>query len=549
MAPVPFQHPVRYAPLGVIGAHLVSIVYLTYALAASLYTSYKALSPAQDTRSRLAQRKRLVPAFLGLAVVSLCLATYTTGASAVLSYRTWAHEHSLHRPERFMTDEELFPESKGSSNLSFTHIAQWLNDTPIYYDALEIVVEKARRFWWSQQVDLAMVAFSMLLSIEGRRRKIPFTAAFLALAHLVNLSFAQNFFFLALLLTPSPLPSEDERLGLPVVPVPTSKLIQIRDKIIPAKPNNWYLHPFILLTTLALNYGSISLLPYAAATSSFANVVLVARVSTFLPLILPKVAPLSWGSVHPHPHDAYGSFATIFRTISAASFALHVKSTIAGLVYNVPNSHYHRHSAFLPWDVEERTAWERSTTALGKVLGSMSDHPAVEALGWDVLVSTLSLGLWAAVRATDIQDIAESIIPFYDSHRKPQHVARDETPNTPIKSESEPTDEAASEHSMTLRRRGRPAKTRLGSVTSSSGFSEEGTRTPGRRGRPKKTKLHEDEKPYEPAPSEAKELVEGDILPAKEMDWESATLAWCLATIAGLGSACAGVYGGECISR
>jgi hypothetical protein len=45
----------------------------------------------------------------------------------------------------------------------------------------------------------------MLLALEGRRRKIPFLWAYLALGHLVNLSFAQNLFYIALLLTPSPL--------------------------------------------------------------------------------------------------------------------------------------------------------------------------------------------------------------------------------------------------------------------------------------------------------------------------------------------------------
>jgi hypothetical protein len=86
------------------------------------------------------------------------------------------------------------------------HIARWLNDTPFYYDSLEIVAEKARYFWWGQQVNLALVSWSLYLAIEGRRRKIRHLWSFLALAHLVNLSYAQNLFFLAVLLTPVPLP-------------------------------------------------------------------------------------------------------------------------------------------------------------------------------------------------------------------------------------------------------------------------------------------------------------------------------------------------------
>lgn len=390
----------------------------------------------------------------------------------------------------------------------------------------------------------------MLLSIEGRRRNIPLTSAFLALAHLVNLSFAQNLFYLALLLTPSPLPSGDEDLELPVAPVPTSKIIEIRDRYFPSKPKNWYLHPFILLSTLALNYTSISLLPYAAGTSSFVNVVLISRASTFLPLILPAVVPISWGTVQSRPHDAYGSFTTLFRTISAASFALQAKASLAGLFYNVPDSHYHRHSVFFPWDVEERTTWERSTTALGKVLGSISDHPAVQAVGWDALLCTLSLGIWAAVRATDVQDIIKSAIPSFKFYRNVEQAVPDQTRDVSVKTESEPAEDLGSEHSMTLRRRGRPTKSAFGSIMSSSSPSEGTPVTPGRkRGRPRKSKQPEEEKAYEPTPSEAGELVEGDVLPASELDWESAALAWGLVAFAGLGSACAGVFGGECISR
>jgi hypothetical protein len=85
------------------------------------------------------------------------------------------------------------------------YISRWLSDTPIYLDAVEIVAGKARWFWWGNQQSLATVPWSMLLAIEGRRRKIPFLLAYLVLAHLVSLSFAQNLFYVALLCAPTPL--------------------------------------------------------------------------------------------------------------------------------------------------------------------------------------------------------------------------------------------------------------------------------------------------------------------------------------------------------
>lgn len=85
---------------------------------------------------------------------------------------------------------------------------RWLEDTPIYQDAFEIVAEKARRFWWGQQIDLALLPWAVFMAVEGHRRGISNLFSFLALAHLVNLSFAQNAFFMALILTPVPLPEE-----------------------------------------------------------------------------------------------------------------------------------------------------------------------------------------------------------------------------------------------------------------------------------------------------------------------------------------------------
>ncbi|KAI1460652.1 hypothetical protein F4805DRAFT_416630 [Annulohypoxylon moriforme] len=552
MAPIPLQHPVSLISLATVGIRLISAVYLIYAVAASLYTSYKSLGPSQDTRSRLAQRKRLVPIFLGLAVAALSLATYTSLNSAVLSYRTWVYEHGLDQPERFIPEETVFPEPDNSSILNPVYVAHWLSDTSPYFDNLEIVAEKARRFWWGQQIDLATVAFSFLLSIEGRRRNVPLTAAFLALAHLVNLSFAQNLFFLALLLTPAPLSQGREGLGLPVVP---SRLVQIRDKFIPPKPKNWYLDPRVFGLALAFNYSTVFLLPLAAETPSFVNVAFLTRASTFLPLILPEIAPTSWGTIHTHPHDAYRPFTTLYRTVSFLSFVYHFKATATGLITSIPNSHRHRHSVFFAWDTEERTKWERSSTAVGKVLGSLYDHPAVMAVGWDVLICTFSIGLWAAVRATNTQHIIYSTYLNYGfNHKLEDPTGEIKRPSTPIKADRERdhefSEDVASEHSMTLRNRRRSTKSRVGSVASSNAPSDEGGRTPGkRRGRPKKAKQPEEEKSYEPTLSETRDIVEGDILPAEESDWESAALAWGIAAFSGLGSATAGVFGAECVSR
>ncbi|KAI0434103.1 hypothetical protein F5Y09DRAFT_5358 [Xylaria sp. FL1042] len=576
MAPVPFIHPVKYPPLILAAGHLSSVVYLTYAVGASLYTSYKSLGPASNTRSRIDQRRKFAPVFLGLAITSFLAAIFCSAKSATLSYKTWAYEHGLDMTQRLLgEDGSYLPDSENPKQL---YIAQWLSDTPIYTDALEIVAETSRRFWWGQQIDLGVTAFSLILATEGRRRKIPLLTVFLALAHLVNLSFAQNLFFLALLLTPSPLPLGDEDLKLPVVPLPTSTWTRLRNKLINPKPVGWAPSPIFLYGAIVINFGLTFLLPYAAGTSTFSNVAFLARASTFLPILLPKVIPVHYGSIQQRPHGAYESLTKLFRFLSTIAYALHAKTSLVALLSNVPNSHHHRHSALFPWDIEERSRWERSTNAIGKVLGSISEHPAVAAVGWDVILCALSLGLWAAVRATNARDMMSCSIPFYNSNLSifkwtslDKGIIRNGTLNF-LEEEQEHNHER--EHSMNLR-----ARKRLGSVASSSGISEESqalsTPSKPRRGRPRKTKeadadepshlrgsgrrpqqrnteegaTKEDDDAYVPTPATARSALEGDELPPQGLDWESASLAWGLATFGGLATACAGVFGGECISR
>ena len=84
------------------------------------------------------------------------------------------------------------------------------------------MAEKARYYWWGQQVDLALVSWSMYLAIEGQRRKISNLWAFAALAQLVNLSYAKNLFFVAVLLTPVPLPDNIRDLTRISVPATSS---------------------------------------------------------------------------------------------------------------------------------------------------------------------------------------------------------------------------------------------------------------------------------------------------------------------------------------
>lgn len=309
---------------------------------------------------------------------------------------------------------------------------------------------------------------------------------------------------------------------------------------------NWVPHPALLLASFCFTYVLIYWAPSTTGTATFAMIAVIGRVLTFAPLIIPAAVPVNWGSIYSDHHGAYGIFADLFRFVSTASFAFHVRGTALGLLYNAPDAHYHRHSRFLPFDKEERSTWERTTTALGKVLGSASDHPVVAAVAWDVLLSGASQGLWAATRALDVNDILGSSTPFAQKDgRKAQPTPR-LLPRSP---RSTPQLESSSHAgAITTRRRGRSSKAESEEMTITETPVSKGTR----RSRARKTTAEPEEAPedtYEPSPAESRIAVEGDELSDGDPDWESAALAWGLTALCGLGSSSAGVFGAECTSR
>jgi hypothetical protein len=138
------------------------------------------------------------------------------------------------------------------------------------------------------------------------------------------------------------------------------------------------------------------------------TVMLVPRVLSFAPLLLPYIVPESWGTVHTHPHNAHSAYTTIFKTISIISTLMHGKSTLLALLFNTPDSHYHRHSLLHPFKKDHRSLIERTATGVGRILGAIDDHPAVNAVGWDVIISGLSVGLWATNRGLDVRALLRS---------------------------------------------------------------------------------------------------------------------------------------------
>ncbi|KAK3295877.1 uncharacterized protein B0H64DRAFT_321809 [Chaetomium fimeti] len=560
-------------PLALAVLRVVLAVYSSYTVGGSLYQSHKALGPAQDTRNRKAERIKLTAAFGSLAALGLVFAVTSGLEYLTLSYKVWASERGVAVPDSLFGNHTLTTDGANGPGL---YLKYWLSDTPVFLDALEIITEKARRLWWGQQLDLATISWTALLAVEGRRRRIPHLWAYSLLPHLVSLSFAQNLFYVALLQTPSPIAPRETRIA------------QFLHGMLPKKPHNWFPKLSLLLVPLVANYLVILRLPNTVWTPSFPTAVGLSKVLTLAPLILPAIAPASWGTVHSDPRDAYPDITKLFNIISASSALLHARTTLSALRYNLPDSSKHRHSLFtIPLDTEERSKWERTATAVEKVLSSMTDHPAVAAAGKDVLLSTLGLGLWAAVRSTDVASMLRSMYSTPEPRRLTQPSKPESKPTKPEPSPSPEEDAHPTTPTpalgMTLRRRGRAAKGSSISSTGSSNAPGDDTTTtttahqpPKRRGRPRKVKpepgpepepepelklepehhepereegVPDEDKTYQPTPAVRAEVGLGDVVPEGDFDWESAALAWGVTVLGGLGLGSATVFGGECLAR
>lgn len=204
--------------------------------------------------------------------------------------------------------------------------------------------------------------------------------------------------------------------------------------------------PAIHVVLLALTYSTLFLVPFASNTPSFLAVTAVTQVLPFIPLSLPYILPQSLGTVHIQPHATYSTYTTIFCTIAATSALLHLKSSALVLFSNTTDSRYYRHSLLHPFKEEYRSALNHGYTVFGRVLGAFNEHPAVGAVGWDVILSGLSLGIWAVIRGLEPKKMLGSTVPLL-KHVDPlveeaEDTASSSAENT-IKVEKEESEEAA----------------------------------------------------------------------------------------------------------
>lgn len=418
MAPIEpdFSNASLQATAGLAGYALTSVALTTLICYDVLYKSYKALPPSQDTRSRQSNREKHVRAHTLLAIAALATSCYHTLDYAFLSYRVWAQE---------MGHEVPVLRTLGWDIGSQYHIGRWWKDTNLLQDAWEIVIDRSRRYWWAEQHLLGTASWAMFVGIEGRRRNIHRLWAFILLAQFVSLSFAVNLFFLAILLSPMLAPStaadpssrdaDHFQVRLAFLPDSVNNVMTFLRTYLPLLPTHPHAHPWTpspyayIPTTLALQIATY-LLPYTTHTPQFSATIAIINISTLRLAYMARLTPVAYGS------NAYPSrnYTSVYRITSFISLLLHIKSTAVAMLDNDPGAYplNHPHSRYLaalrlPHE-HERSRLTRSRLGFTRVLTSLNDHPIVAMIGYDVLLTALSLCTWATLRGLDVEKILYS---------------------------------------------------------------------------------------------------------------------------------------------
>jgi hypothetical protein len=203
----------------------------------------------------------------------------------------------------------------------------------------------------------------------------------------------------------------------------SSRYSRTLEQWFPTKPDGFLPAPALYIGLMFANFTAVFLLPYASNTPYFVGIALTARIIPFAFLLLPYVISNNLGKVHPHPHSAYSTYMTLFQTLSITSAALYLNASAVALFKNTPESSYYRHSILHPFKEEHRSTLNRGTDAINRVLGAISEHPVVTAVGLDVLLSGLTLGVWSGIRGLDAREMLGSIMPLMEPVSREIHVA------------------------------------------------------------------------------------------------------------------------------
>lgn len=178
------------------------------------------------------------------------------------------------------------------------------------------------------------------------RRNIPYLWAYLTISQILPISFAQNLFFVAMLLYP--VPDHDRKQWIP--------------------SPSWQILP------LAIYYMNLILLPRTVGTRAFIPVILSTRILLICPLLISHLCSRIFRGVPKSTVEVPRAYGAAYWCIISCSAVLFVGQTVIPL---------------------------KDGAGISRVVAAINDQPAVSALGWDFLLAIVSLITWISTGSID----------------------------------------------------------------------------------------------------------------------------------------------------
>ncbi|KAL7269878.1 hypothetical protein RUND412_007438 [Rhizina undulata] len=358
-------------------------IFTSYFLSIFLLLSLVLSSLYRASTLKAKRNKSAIIIFTFLALASLGSTWYYMGSYFRHSYVRWALRYRVPK-------EGL-------------RLGDWLKDVKLFKEAWEAVVVTPERWWWSQQIFLGTCGWSVFMGAEGHRRGIKHLWAYMLLGQLVAISFVTNLFFLSILVYPPPpsppsppapikAPRPGSKLNTPPVPIKSAKPVS-RSNAPPDTTVSSKLYSILFSLPLLVSYACIYITPYTAWTAAFLPTVLIPHLLLFLPFSLPqsKVGRQFW-------RIQYG-------ICSFMGFVLHAKALrdIFSAALQSQKTFFTAIALFMKTQTPSGVVILSLKSGVKRILQALlHEHPAVSSVGWDVIMFSLSLAAWGAVRGTGL---------------------------------------------------------------------------------------------------------------------------------------------------
>lgn len=298
-------------------------LYIVFALAftgITLRTTYRLYNAYKPKKSQ--RRGGTIGLFLSLALLSFTTLSSNMLTVLIESFKAWTVGRD--------------PAELASLPLA---VWNWSITSSLFRDFGEAIVENTARFLWVQNALLATLSIFFFMGAEGRHRGVPQLWSFFCLSQILPISFAQNLFYVALLLSPD-------------------------------KGGRFHFSKTTSVLSAAVYCICLAFAQEVAGTEKLIPIILVARLVLMAPLLLEGRGDASSPSEQTSVDRATGD--ELQRIILKTAFIM---------------------TGFRAYQAVQE-GW--TIQAIGDALFS---HPAVASLGCDFFISALSFAAWTVLRA------------------------------------------------------------------------------------------------------------------------------------------------------